>query len=100
MPSRVALAARPRQRRMAQSTSTQQPDWSLTVSSFYIDPAEEPGYAAECDGRAQVCPTCGGCGQIGSDDEGTPWTFWAELKPPSNIAARKSTRLNSSHKCA
>lgn len=32
------------------------------------------------------CPTCAGCGQIANDDDRTPWKYWAELLPPSNLA--------------
>jgi hypothetical protein len=32
------------------------------------------------------CSRCAGCGQIANDDDGTPWVYWAELKPPSNMA--------------
>lgn len=32
------------------------------------------------------CPRCEGCGQLANDDDRTPWTFWAELTPPSNMA--------------
>lgn len=30
------------------------------------------------------CPRCAGCGQIASDEEGTPWKYWLEL--PIKIA--------------
>lgn len=32
------------------------------------------------------CGACAGCGQIANDDEGTPWQYWADLAPPSNLA--------------
>jgi hypothetical protein len=32
------------------------------------------------------CPRCSGCGQIANDDDGTPWKYWAELPPGSNLA--------------
>lgn len=32
------------------------------------------------------CPECAGCGQIANDDDRTPWKYWAELPPPSNLA--------------
>ena len=33
-----------------------------------------------------ACHTCRDEGVIANDDDGTPWSFWAELKPPSNLA--------------
>lgn len=39
------------------------------------------------EGDEQIdCSTCDGCGKIANDDDRTPWTYWAELKPPSNMA--------------
>lgn len=35
-----------------------------------------------------ACPRCEGCGKIASDDEGTPWTFWAGLPAGSDLAVR------------
>lgn len=35
-----------------------------------------------------TCARCAGCGQIANDDEGTPWKYWAELPPPSNLAVQ------------
>lgn len=35
---------------------------------------------------ADACSKCRGCGQIADDDDGTPWTFWAELKFPENMS--------------
>lgn len=32
------------------------------------------------------CPRCEGCGQIANDDDGTPWTYWQELPPGSDLA--------------
>jgi hypothetical protein len=32
------------------------------------------------------CPRCEGCGQLANDDDRTPWTFWEQLEPPSNMA--------------
>lgn len=32
------------------------------------------------------CPKCDGCGRIGTDDEGTPWTAWENL-PVKSAAA-------------
>jgi hypothetical protein len=32
------------------------------------------------------CVTCDGCGKIADDDDGTPWTFWAELPIQSTAA--------------
>lgn len=32
------------------------------------------------------CNRCAGCGQIANDEEGTPWKYWEEIPPPSNIA--------------
>jgi len=32
------------------------------------------------------CRKCDGCGRIGTDDEGTPWTFWENL-PVKSAAA-------------
>jgi hypothetical protein len=32
------------------------------------------------------CARCAGCGQIATDDDGTPWKYWAEIPPPSNLA--------------
>lgn len=34
------------------------------------------------------CPICAGCGQIANDDDRTPWKYWAELTPPSNLAVQ------------
>ena len=34
------------------------------------------------------CMTCDGCGKVANDDEGTPWTYWAELPPGADIAVR------------
>ncbi len=35
---------------------------------------------------ASKCPACNGCGKIANDDDGTPWMYWEELAPPSNLA--------------
>lgn len=37
-------------------------------------------------GPGTPCGKCAGCGQIANDDDGTPWKYWAELPPPSNLA--------------
>lgn len=34
------------------------------------------------------CERCDGCGKIGSDATGAPWTFWQSLKPGEDIAVR------------
>ncbi len=35
-----------------------------------------------------ICSRCEGCGQIATDEDGTPWTFWANLEPPANLAVQ------------
>ena len=32
------------------------------------------------------CPRCDGCGEIATDDEGTPWSQWEALPPGSKVA--------------
>lgn len=32
------------------------------------------------------CRSCLGCGKIANDDDASPWTVWADMPPPSNIA--------------
>lgn len=32
------------------------------------------------------CRRCDGCGQIANDDDGTPWTYWANLPVGSALA--------------
>lgn len=34
------------------------------------------------------CQKCGGCGQIASDDDQSPWAVWEALPPGSDIAVR------------
>lgn len=36
--------------------------------------------------KFDACRRCAGCGQIATDDDGTPWCYWAEIPPPSNLA--------------
>ncbi len=36
--------------------------------------------------RLRGCTTCAGCGQVANDDDSTPWSYWARLEPPSNMA--------------
>lgn len=36
--------------------------------------------------QRRMCQRCQGCGQIANDDEGTPWTYWAEM-PVANAFA-------------
>lgn len=35
-----------------------------------------------------ACTKCLGWGHVANDDEGTPWKYWAELPPPSNLAVQ------------
>ena len=37
---------------------------------------------------ADRCPACLGWGRIANDEERTPWKYWAELPPPSNLAVQ------------
>ena len=32
------------------------------------------------------CPACDGEGFTADDDDRTPWSFWANLQPPANLA--------------
>ena len=32
------------------------------------------------------CPRCRGCGRIADSADGEPWSMWAELPPPENLA--------------
>jgi len=34
------------------------------------------------------CSMCAGCGQVADDDDGTPWKYWADLPPGSDLAVR------------
>lgn len=34
------------------------------------------------------CARCHGCGQLANDEDETPWKFWAELPPGSDLAVR------------
>lgn len=34
------------------------------------------------------CKRCDGCGQVATSDDAEPWTFWARLRPPSNLAVQ------------
>ena len=34
------------------------------------------------------CPSCAGCGQVANDDERTPWKYWQDLPPGSDLAVR------------
>jgi len=34
------------------------------------------------------CSRCSGCGEIANDDDGTPWKYWAELPPGSDLAVK------------
>ncbi len=34
------------------------------------------------------CPTCHGCGQIANDDDSSPWSYWQQLPPGSDLAVR------------
>jgi len=34
------------------------------------------------------CARCDGCGLVADSDDGEPWTAWAELEPPSNLAVQ------------
>ncbi|MCI0489363.1 MAG: hypothetical protein L0229_22450 [Blastocatellia bacterium] len=34
------------------------------------------------------CGNCDGCGLVANDDERTPWTHWAALEPPANLAVQ------------
>ncbi len=36
--------------------------------------------------RDDACPRCEGCGQIADTEQAGPWTWWLDLKPPSNMA--------------
>lgn len=38
------------------------------------------------DRSPRKCDRCQGCGKIANDDDGTPWSYWAELEPPANLA--------------
>jgi DnaJ-class molecular chaperone len=38
--------------------------------------------------QRETCRRCRGCGQIANSDDGEPWTFWAELPAPSNLAVQ------------
>lgn len=35
-----------------------------------------------------ACKKCLGWKRIANDDEQTPWKYWAELPPPSNLAVQ------------
>lgn len=35
-----------------------------------------------------LCPKCEGCGKVANDEEGTPWTFWASLRPGEGLAVQ------------
>jgi hypothetical protein len=37
---------------------------------------------------AEKCSKCDGCGKIANDDDQSPWTFWEQLPPGSDIAVR------------
>jgi len=32
------------------------------------------------------CSRCDGCGQIATDDDGSPWSFWVALPPEAKLA--------------
>lgn len=34
------------------------------------------------------CQKCDGCGRIANDDDQSPWTFWEQLPPVSDLAVR------------
>ncbi len=34
------------------------------------------------------CRKCDGCGKVATDDDGTPWTFWANLPPGADLAVQ------------
>jgi hypothetical protein len=48
------------------------------LEGLFTDLEDEPPW--------RKCPKCDGCGRIGTDDEGTPWTFWENL-PVKSAAA-------------
>ncbi len=35
-----------------------------------------------------ACKKCLGWGHVANDEEQTPWKYWAELPPPSNLAVQ------------
>jgi hypothetical protein len=38
--------------------------------------------------QPRECDRCEGCGQIANDDDRSPWKYWAELPPGSDLAVR------------
>lgn len=38
--------------------------------------------------RQMPCPKCEGCKQIANDEEGSPWSRWANLPPGSDVAVK------------
>jgi DnaJ-class molecular chaperone len=38
--------------------------------------------------KIKECPKCAGCGQIANDEKKTPWKYWADLPPGSDLGVR------------
>ncbi len=36
----------------------------------------------------EKCHQCDGCGQVATDDDETPWSFWKSLPAGSDLAVR------------
>ena len=59
------------------------PGSTAETSSTGVSEPEDSAQASE-----RPCHRCEGGGQIASDEDGSPWTFWAELEPPQDFAVR------------
>jgi hypothetical protein len=51
-------------------------------------PINQNGQLCRQSVSGEKCKSCNGCGAVANDDEATPWTYWAELEPPANLAVQ------------